>query len=275
MAKAKTGWLRPSDFAASMSVTHPLYPRGPYYYRDCQAVSFVYRTDDEEALSRLPAELEMVEPATAVLTIAQNGYSTVAGGYCECYLGFLCRYQGELMLYSSNLYETKENASIIGREIYGFPKKLCETIEFTTLGAGDVRITVDLEGDHRLLTAMLRPSENVALESLDPNPPLVVLKIVPDAEGSTTPSLAQLVKVQYEVTPIVGSDGRAEVFTGPGRLNFDQPSDIAVPVREMVSCTMMRFNGVLPYGTILNCDRVRLPGGDDVLDVGQRVRTLT
>ncbi len=251
MGKAKFGRLKPSDFGESMPVTHPLYPRGPYYYRDCQAVTFVYHTDDEEALSRLPAELEMVEPATAVLTTARNGYSTVAGAYGECYLGFLCRFEGELMLYSCNLYETRENASIIGREIYGFPKKLCEKIEIATLGSGDVRVTTDLAGDHRLLTATMRPRENVPLDALDPNPPLVVLKIIPDAEGSMTPSLAQLVKVQYEVSPIVGSDGRAEIFTGPAQINHDQPSDIAVSVREMVSCTMMRFNGVLPYGTIL------------------------
>jgi len=246
MSKAKTGWLTPSDFGESMPVTHPLYPRGPWYYRDCRNLTFVYHTDEEEALSRLPAELELVEPATAVLTIAENGFTTTSGQYSECYLGFLCRYEGEVMVYSANLFETKENAEILGREVHGFPKKLCEKIEFTSLGAGDVRVTVDLFEDHRLLTAIMRPSQNEPAESHE-NLPLVVLKIIPDATGSKTPSLAQLVKCRYELTPIVGSDGRAEIFSGSGQLNFDQPSEIAIPVRNMVSCRLMHFNGYFPY----------------------------
>jgi len=250
MSKAKYGKLVPGDFSESMPITHPLYPRAPYYYRNCWGLSFTYYTDEKEVLARLPAELEMVEPATAVLMVAENAFSTVGGKYSECYLNILCRYKGELMLYSSNLYETSENAQIIGREIYGFPKKQCENIEFSTTGAGDVRVTVDLIKDHRILTAMMRPTERQPLESHQ-DMPLVVLKIIPDAEGSSTPSLAQLVKVCVTTSPILGADGCADIYTGPGQLHFDQPSEIALPVHEMVSCTMMKFDTLLPYGEIL------------------------
>lgn len=250
MSTAKFGKLTADHFLESMPVTHPLYPRAPYYYRNSKGLTFVYRIDEEQALARLPADLELVEPATAVLIIAENEFSTVAGAYSECYLNILCRYQGEEMLYSSNLFETAETAQIIGREIYGFPKKLCEKIEFKTTGSGEVCVTVDLFNGHRLLTAMIRPIENQPLES-HKDMPLVVLKIIPDAEGSETPSLAQLVKVCVDTKPIVSSDGRAEIFTGPGRIHFDQPSEISIPVKEMVSCTMMRWDCVLPYGEIL------------------------
>lgn len=246
----KVGKLTPADFFESMPVTHPLYPRAPYYYRNSRGLSFVYHIDEEEALSRLPQDLELVEPATAVLIIAENEFSTVAGRYSECYLNILCRYQGEEMLYSSNLFETAENAQIIGREIYGFPKKICQRIEISTTGSGDVCATVDRFPGHRLLTATMRPVDNQPLSSFK-DMPLVVLKIIPDAAGSRTPSLAQLVKVCVTTNPIVGSDGRAEIFTGPGQIHFDQPSEIAVPVRKMISCTLMRWDCVLPYGEIL------------------------
>jgi acetoacetate decarboxylase len=247
---ARFGRLTPADFSESMPVTHPLYPRAPFHYRNSKGVTFVYHIDAEAALSRLPADLELVEPATAVLIIAENEFSTVAGRYSECYLNILCRYQGEEMLYSSNLFETAENAQIIGREIYGFPKKLCQKIEFTTTGTGDVCVTVDRFPGYRLLTAVMRPIDNQPLQTFK-DMPLVVLKIIPDAAGSKKPSLAQLVKVCVETHPIVSSDGRAEIFTGPGHVNFDQPSEIAIPVREMVSCTLMRWDCVLPYGEIL------------------------
>jgi acetoacetate decarboxylase len=246
----KCGKLTPKDFSESMPVTHPLYPRAPYYYRNSKGLTFVYEIDEQEALARLPEELELVEPATAVLIIAENEFSTVAGRYSECYLNILCRYKGEEMLYSSNLFETAENAQLIGREIYGFPKKLCQKIEFKTTGAGDVCVTVDRFEGYRLLTAMMRPIDNQPLASFK-DMPLVVLKIVPDAAGSKVPSLAQLVKVCVQTSPIVSSDGRAEIFTGPGHVHFDQPSEIAMPVRKMISCTLMRWDCVLPYGEIL------------------------
>jgi|SRR5882757_236701 len=251
MSKAESfGRLTPADFFESMPVTHPLYPRAPYYYRNSKGLTFVYHIDAEEALSRLPMDLELVQPATAVLVIAENEFSTVAGKYSECYLNILCRYKGEEMLYSSNLFETAENAQIIGREIYGFPKKLCQKIEFTTTGTGDVCVTVDRSPDYRLLTAIMRPVDNQPLESFK-DMPLVVLKIIPDASGSRKPSLAQLVKVCVKTSPIVSSDGRAEIFTGPGQIHFDKPSEIAVPVVKMLSCTLMRWDCVLPYGEIL------------------------
>lgn len=247
---SKFGRLTPEDFAEAMPVTHPLFPRAPYFYRNSKGLTFVYHIDEEEALSRLPADLELVEPATAVLIIAENEFSTVAGQYSECYLNILCRFKGEEMLYSSNLFETAETAQIIGREIYGFPKKLCDKIEFTTTGAGEVRATVDLVDGHRLVTAVMRPVKNEPIDDYK-DTPLVVLKIIPDAEGSRTPSLAQLVKVCVDTRPIVSSDGRAEYFSGPGHLHFDQPSELSIPVRQMVSCTLMRWDCVLPYGEIL------------------------
>ena len=250
MTKRKSGWLTPSDFGEAMPVTHPLYPRGPWHYRDCRGLAFVYHTDDEAALSRMPAELELFEPATAVLFVAEYGFTTVSGTYSDCSLGFLCRYRDQLMLYQAHLFETAENGQIVGREVWGFPKKLCEKIEFTSLGAGDVRATVDLFEGHRLLTATVRPSENEPLESHH-NLPLVVLKVIPDAEGGKQPALAQLVAAPFDIAPIVGSDGRPEIFSGPGQIHFDQPSEIAVPVRELVSCTYLRFHAHLPYGEIL------------------------
>lgn len=249
MAKVKNGWLTPSDFGESMPVTSPLYPRGPYYYRDCRSLTFIYQTDEEACLSRMPAELELVEPATAVLVIAEN-FCTVGGTCNDAYMGFMCKYKGEPMVFSAILYEDKEAPAAIGREIYGYPKKHCEKIEFSSLGAGEVRATVDLLEGHRLLTATMRPSQIEPAE-FHVNLPMVMLKIVPDAEGSKTPSLAQLVKSRFDTTPMVGQDGTAEIFTGPGQVHFDQPSDIAVPVRQMVSASVMRFNAYFPYGEIL------------------------
>jgi len=246
----KQGWLTASDLSEAMPVTHPLYPRGPWHYRDCRGLMFAYQTDEEEVLSRLPAELELFEPATAVLFVAEYGFTTISGAYSDCSLGFLCRYQGELMLYEAHLFETAENGQIVGREVWGFPKKLCEKIEFTSLGAGDVRATVDLFEDHRLLTATVRPSQREPLEAHH-NLPLVVLKVIPDAEGSKQPALVQLVTVDFDITPVVGSDGRPELYSGSGQIHFDQPSEIAVPVRELLSCQYLRFHADLPYGKVL------------------------
>jgi hypothetical protein len=49
----------------------------------------------------------------------------------------------------------------------------------------------------------------------------------------------------------MGSDGKAEVYSGPGYIEFGSPSDAKLPVQSILGCKYAHFNADLPYGKIL------------------------
>ena len=109
---------------------------------------------------------------------------------------------------------------------------------------------MDVKPGDGALRAVMRPQTNQPAESMA-GLPLICLKIVPDAEGSPQPSLAQLVSVLFSAKPLVGSDGKAEVYTGRGSFSLSPDSDVGLPIGEVTRYTYARFNADLPYGKIL------------------------
>jgi hypothetical protein len=75
--------------------------------------------------------------------------------------------------------------------------------------------------------------------------------VIPDAEGSDVPALAQLVSVLFEAAPLVGSDGKAEIFSGTGSVSFGAPNDGELPITQVLGCKYARFTADLPYGKVL------------------------
>ena len=86
-------------------------------------------------------------------------------------------------------------------------------------------------------------------------PPILSLKVIPNAEESEEPALAQLVSCDFRVTPVVGTDGMAEVWSGPGSLVYNSPTEAdpwyKLAVNEVISCRYGSFNALLPHGKVL------------------------
>ena len=248
---AKYGQLKKSQFGPSMPVTAPAVQSPPFYYRNMEMIIVEYRTDEEEALKLLPDGLELVEPATASIIIAKYHFSTF-GPYNEAILGVACKWQGQLMTYLPNLFVTQEAPLIAGREIWGYAKKLAhvDVIQEHEEYMG----IIERPKGNRLATAVMRSIRNVPANSFN-FPPILSLKVIPNAEESETPALAQLVSCDFRVTPIVGTDGIAEVWSGPGSLVYNSPTEAdpwyKLAVKEIVSCRYGFFNAYLPHGKIL------------------------
>jgi hypothetical protein len=51
--------------------------------------------------------------------------------------------------------------------------------------------------------------------------------------------------------PLIGSDGKAEVYSGPGTMEFGSPSTARLPVESILSCKYAHFHADLPYGKVL------------------------
>ena len=247
---AKMGRLTPEKWGTTMPAHNSSYKKGPWYYRDTEAVVLTYLTDEDAALDILPSELELIEPATAFMVLEFNHFSTSGGPYGEVYTAILCQFEGQVYGYTNCVYVTTENALICGREVWGFGKKLAHRIELTQHGTGDIEGVVEVKPGHTAAKAFILPDTNLpasALEAL----PLAVLKVIPDVEGGDRPALAQLNSVLFTGVPHKGPDGKDELYSGSATLEVDNISDVNLPVVQVVDAKYMRMTADLPYGKIL------------------------
>jgi acetoacetate decarboxylase len=241
------GKLTPADWGRFMPIHSAPSHKGPWFYRKTECVVAEFETDREAALAVLPSELELHEPATAFM-VAETNHWTTLGPYSEVYVGILCTYNGEMFGYCAGVYVTGENSQLVGREVWGFGKKRPARIEVKAHDNGSVTAEMDVRPGDGALRIVMQPHRNEA--SLD-GLPLICLKVIPSAEGRPAPSLAQLVTVTFKADPLVGSDGKSEVFSGPGEMSFGASSDVRFPVVKMLRCVYAHFNADLPYGRIL------------------------
>ncbi len=246
---ARNGKLTPDQWGAFTPVHNPLSEKGPWYYRDTECVLVEFQTDPDYVLNLLPSDLELYEPATAFMVIETNHWTTL-GPYSEVYNGILCNWKDQLHAYVPGVYVTGENSQIVGREVYGFGKKRAHRIELIHHDDGQVEAIMEVKAGDRALRATVRTAKNEPPEAVS-TLPLICLRVVPDAEGGLKPALAQLVSVLFSAKPLMGSDGKAEVYSGPGSIEFGSPSDARLPVQSILGCKYAHFNADLPYGKIL------------------------
>jgi len=248
---AKLGRLVPRHFGFSMPATAPAVLAPPVYLRNMEVVIVSYHTEEEEALNLLPEGLELVEPATATLIVA-NYHFTTWGPYNEAILGVSCKWQGQPMAYLPYLMVTQEAPLIAGREVWGYGKKLAH-VKVTHEHDQQIGI-IERPTGNRIATAVMRPIANISAEGFG-FPPVVGLKVIPSAEQAERPALAQLVSLEFRVTPMIGSDWLAELWSGPGSLVFNSPTTDdpwhRLAVSEVMSCVYGRCNGYVPFGKIL------------------------
>jgi acetoacetate decarboxylase len=111
----RLGYSMPSDA--------PAFQAPPYHYRNAQAVSVRFETDRDAALEVLPEPLEVIEPASANLSIYWYPFSTF-GPYHEAILRLYARHEGKPLTYVQQIFVDTEPPMLAGREVWGFPKKL-------------------------------------------------------------------------------------------------------------------------------------------------------
>ncbi len=246
---SKFGRLTQEQWGTSMPAHKSAYKKGPWYYRDTEAVMITYLTDEDAALDVLPSDLELIQPATAFMVIEFNHMSTSGGPYGEVYTGILCQYEGQMYGFTNACYVTTENALVPGREVWGFGKKMAHRIELIKHGTGEIEAVVEVKPGHIAAKAFFLPDSNLSASVLE-EMPLAVLKIIPGVEGGE-PDVAKLNAVSFGGPPHKGPDGKDELYGGEATLEVDRISDINLPVLQVVDAKYMRMVADLPYGKTL------------------------
>lgn len=213
---SKKGLLKFDDFGYSMPVTDPAYSEPPYYYRSIEAISVSYETDYESVATMLPEPLTFTnDPPVATLMFSNIPFSTF-GEYREAILMFSCQYKGKDYLYLPNLFVTQEDPMLGGREIWGYHKKLAE-LEFKH-ERNQITGSAERPVGNKLFDVTVSPKVNLKFEDWK-NTTLLSLKKIPSCDGNGI-DVCQLVGCEYILTPLVGSDGLAELWSGIGSVSY-------------------------------------------------------
>lgn len=239
---SRKGKLKASDYGHNMPVDAPLYPNPPYPYKDVEAFTIIYETDEQAALALLPEALDLTETATAVLMFVKYPFSSL-GPYEETILGLRCLYKGEERIYIPHIVLNNDVPLAAGREVYGFPKKLAD-------------VTIRNEGDG-LWGRMERPRGNlicsagIRLEQrIEVNPEPVdgysmSLRLIPSPTEGENPTVSELIETH---TTNIGRD----LWTGTGWVDFHSQSAIdpwhKLSVKQIISSTYSHYDFILGFG---------------------------
>ena len=243
------GKLNPKDYVPDViPLTDPGCGRPDWLYRNIQMINVTYETDYDSVAEMLPEPLEFATNPPLATVMVSNLIFSDLGEYGEAFLLFAVKYKGKDFLYAPNLFVTQEEPLIAGREIYGFPKKLAD------VGFKHQRNQfmgwVERPTGKRLFDVVVSPQTNLKQEDWKHTDALVI-KQIPKEDGSGL-DVCKLVGVDYHLTPVVGTDGIAEFFSGKGSISFygmsaDDPWYKA-KVNKVVNAVYGRFNIRLPYG---------------------------
>lgn len=109
------------------------FARG-YLLGDVTMIMAMFRTNQEAIKRVLPPPLKPPPTPTCSIYIAEFHKTNFGPPYNEAALFLSSQYNGELGNYCISMPVTKDNAMWGGRETYGFPKKIAETIQVIRKG---------------------------------------------------------------------------------------------------------------------------------------------
>ncbi len=239
------GRLTKNKMGTNMPVDAPAYHRKPFYYKKARWLRFEYETDADCAAELLPEQLSLTDRPTASLSFADYPWSTI-GVYREAILSIQAIYGEEEFSYLTYLVLDKNTPILVGRELYGFPKKMgcVEFVQDEDLTAAYMERPRTI----RICSGVMRPEQQ--LEPLPDGTPLkgCALRVIPSPEKDQDHSLVELIQTELILSSI-------EMWTGPGGCHFTGASVLdpwhKVPVKQMLGSSYMIFDFELSYGRIL------------------------
>ncbi len=241
---ANKGRLTKDKFNTNMPVDAPLDSKPPIYYTDVEEIALTYETDENAVLDILPEGLEISEPAFGIVLFRRYPFSTL-GPYEEVILIVGCSFEGKPCSYIPHIVVNSDIPMAAGREIWGYPKKFAH---ITLEKDGDLIIgTMERPKGNRICTGVVRPEKRLPISDTGKSPGLS-FRVIPSPDGSSTPSLAELIETPTETSNV-------DAYTGSGSLEFNSTSSIdpwhRLVVKKMLNAGYRRFDMVLHPGKVV------------------------
>jgi Acetoacetate decarboxylase len=226
----------------TMPDSAPLYPEVPYEYKGYRKLSVLCKANPEGIRKALPVEFE---PVGDVIEVFLMSIPEVGGldPYMEGGIVIPCRYGDIVGAHVVYEYVTDDDSMAAGREIWGYPKKLC-------------RMTFEEKPDRIVSTLTRRGTEIIRIE-LTPDAaapyeppkmqPRLQLKRFVRADGQGFDMDQIILNELTGATVHEEKKGRAQLTL---RSSKSDPLDWLNPV-EVVGASFFVADFVLGYGKIL------------------------
>jgi len=231
--------------AFCMPVTAPAYPAPPFRYEGCRWTMVLFRTEQYIIQSLVPEPL-VPDPAPVMgLYVAQLSIAApLASTYYEAGLVARVTFQHKPGLYFAALYLDSPLGVVVGREIWGFPKKPAQI----TYNEEDGQISAIVSMmNSPLIKIGMRQARRVEHFPEDTIQAGYTLKVIPAAKREAVPDVLKLVALPHDMQI-------KEMYEGPGTLELlPSPYDSLanIPVLEVVGATFQIIDMTLDWGEVV------------------------
>ena len=215
-----------------------------YKLLDVNMVYVMFATTMETVERLLPPPLELPDTLVAYAFIAEYNRTNFISPYNEAGVFIPCKYKGEAGAYCLAMPVTTDIAMIGGREVFGYPKKIAESITLTRNGnevhGKCVRngfTIIEIKGT---LSDEMEPSEEVT--------PHFLIKSILDEKGVGARKNPLLLR---QVNPTEFD----KIELGEGTLTFGESKYdylYEIPVEQVMALTYMENGTILmPPGVVV------------------------
>ncbi len=231
--------------AFCMPATAPMYLPPPFRYEGCRWMTIIFRTNPDVIQSLVPEPLVPDPIPILGLYVARLSISEpLASTYHEAGLAARVSLDGKLGMYFSNLYLDSALGVVVGREIWGFPKKPAQIV-YKEEG-GQISTVVSLK-DTPLIKVSMHQARKVEQLPADPIQAGFTLKIIPSVKRGAPPDVLQLVSIPHimQIREMYEGHGTLELLQSP----YDSLGNI--PVLEVVGATFQVLDMTLDWGEVV------------------------
>ena len=238
----------PKVEAYSMPWSTPMVAPGPFKLHDNHLINIVSRSEMEVLKKLVPPPLVPNQSGLMFFYVGKLNFMSQVNEpefYHEASISIPVTFEGKPGNYSVVLYVDKALPIVVGREIWGFPKKDAEIVYQETkdkisaqvqrFGTTIVELSADLGGE-----AQQVPDATSV--------PYITFKIIPSVEKGATPDVKQLTSVVGNET-IISLRTANEVSLKYNSTTADPLGEI--PVLDVVYARFTIFDTVLDYGEVL------------------------
>jgi len=239
---------RPVDY--SMPRQCGMYPPPPYTYPKMRSMVALFQVDREFKKQFLPPEFEPLDLFDCVFIIEYPD-STI-GPYNENLILLSCMYKNVPGLYVYNIYVDSDIALTAGREIWGYPKKICQidlgdvkdnkiSGSLTRMGVKFLEVEIELTD---------RPT-GMDIPKLIETLPIYNVKLIPNVDGGATPALRQVTETILGFGAQHRNNGAKTMYIKSQFSEFDICHDILKDSKKDLGGFYIEADMTLPPGRVL------------------------
>lgn len=203
-----------------------IYGKPPYYMTEAQMIRVIYRVDPDAAQAALPPELEFIGD-TAMAFIGQMTQFPHCGRFHEGGISLRVRHGDTEGLIAAHLFTSSDTSLLVGREVYGMTKLLCDDtplewagneIRGTLQRMGQALFSINFNVEARRPPAELGQTPTAKFMAT----PRLGVRIIPDPSLETT-ATHEVIRAELHDVAL------AELLEGTATIRFGFPafSDLA------------------------------------------------